>query len=66
MKKPKPTKPKGERVWVAVWRGVIPNSVRWYKGDVQRWLDEQPMDWRPAGITIRRATLTLDPPRRPK
>jgi hypothetical protein len=61
MKKPKPTK--GERVWVAVEDDgeAILKMVRRTRREVQNLLPF-------TGITIRRATLTLDPvpPRRPK
>jgi hypothetical protein len=67
----KPAAPKGERVWVAVAPDGSPlgNSIRRGKINCIRALQESfPQStqqnrgwWREQGITIRRATLTLDP-----
>ena len=62
MKKPKP---KGERVWISMvdgerWSSVVHTSKKWAQAYVDKFSGGTP------GITIRRATLTPDPQRRPK
>ena len=69
MSKPeKPAKPKGERVWVAVVDGrVWSRYVAPWRWLVAADLSARVPDWKSDNITIRRATLTLDPlPRRKK
>lgn len=55
---------RSERVWVAVHPqdGLMLRHTQWRKSDVE-WslVDNFHAQWKDIGITIRRATLTLDP-----
>lgn len=63
MKKPKPTKPKGERVWVEIDTRTGTRTQGWVhdtRADAEFWARLSNY------TTVRRATLILDPDRRTK